>query len=205
MSKWDTGITWHTTEVSRDDMTPVSLEFVRDKVLRAYTENVEDDLIDHYIRAAAAFGERICGQHILPKTLTLVLSAFPADGIIEFADAPIRDVLSVEYLDEDGVVQTYGGSPPSWTFLPAGRYHKARLLPGIDETWPTTIDRPNAVTVTFTVGYEAAEDVPVELQQAIAVTVGEFYKSPDLSNNDSQQANVLRLEHFWPRRWANGV
>ena len=47
--------------------------------------------------------------------------------------------------------------------------------------------------------------IQIVVQQAIAVTVGEFYKSPDLSNADNMQANVLTLAHFWPRKWSNAL
>jgi len=202
---WDTGVLWRTDVVSADaEFLAIDVPFMRDRVLRAYTGNVEDLLIEHYIKAATAFGERLRGEHITPKVMTLTIDGFPS-GAIEIAEGPVRSVSSVAYVDANGDAQEYGGSPPSWVFQAGGRHRRARLSLGYGESWPTAQSVGDAVVVTFAVGYETAEDVPADIKQAIAVTAGEFYKNPDLSNADGQQANVLTMEHFWPRRWSNAL
>lgn len=206
VAPWDHGLRWRVTEVSRDEQfLALRLDFVRDLVLRSATGNVEDELIEHYIRAATAFGERQTGRHISPKTLQMQLDAFPS-GAIEFADGPIRSIESVSYLDSDGVSTVYDDvSPHTWVFVPGGVARRSVLRHAYGDTWPSALGQPGAVTVNFTVGYESATDIPHDIRQAIAVTVGEFYKSPDLSNADDMAANVLGLEHFWPRAWSNAL
>lgn len=203
---WDDGITWRTVETARDDrFLAIKAEFYRTHVLRASVDEVADELLQQEIKAATEMGERISGAHITPKTLQLLLSGFPASGRIEFADAPVIAIDSVAYIDGDGAEQDYGaGSPPGWTFIPAGRFGRAVLQTGSSGAWPSAYTRPDAVTVTFRVGYETAAEVPFGIRQAIAVTAGELHKSPDLSNADGLAPNVLKLEHFWPRRWSNG-
>lgn len=202
MAAWDAGIRWSTQVAQRDpDFYAIPLDLA--KSVCNIVRPDQDVLLYHYIKAATAFGERLRGEHIEPKTMTMTLSGFPVGGI-EFSDVPVREIVSVDYVDGDGTTQAYGGSPPEWVFLPAGRDSRARLLRIPGGEWPATYAQDNSVVVTFTVGYETDADVPAELAQAIAVTVGEFYKSPDLSNGDESQANVLNVAHFWPRHWGNG-
>ena len=202
---WDDGIEWRTDITSVEpDFYAIPIGFVKSAINVVRTD--QDVLIQHYIRAATGLGERLRGEHIAPKTMTLTLSAFPSSGVIEFADVPVREIVSVEYVDGDGASQTYDpGSPPEWVFESGGRHRRARLSPIPGGSWPTAGTQNDAVTVTFTVGYETDSDVPPEIAQAIVVTVGEFYKSPDLSNGDGLEANVLSVAHFWPRRWSNGL
>ena len=205
VAPWASGLSWRTDIVSTDqNFLAIDVPFMRDRVLRAYTEGVEDGLIEHYIKAATAFGERLRGEHITPKVMTLTLDAFPS-GPIEFTDGPVLSVASVGYTDGNGDSQIYGGSPPSWVFQSGGRSRRGRISLGYGESWPTAQAVGDAVVVTFSVGYETPEDVPADIKQAIAVTAGEFYKNPDLSNSDGQAANVLTIERFWPRRWSNGL
>lgn len=203
MSAWDTGVRWQTAILERNTaFVAVAVEFLRQHVLRAGDE-VSADAIKFLIQSATALGERWTGAHISPKTLTLTLDAFP--DVIEFADGPVREVTSVTYIDAAGAEQSLDVSPPAWVFVDGGRFQRATLRPAVGDSWPATQVRPDAVVVTFTVGYETAAAVPVEIQQAVAVTAGELYKSPDLSNADGLTPNIITLERFWPRRWANGV
>jgi uncharacterized phiE125 gp8 family phage protein len=199
---WHDGIEWRTATTATDDnFLAITVDFAKSALNIVRTD--QDDLIEHYIKAATLMGERLSGQHISPKTMTLTLSGFPT-GAIEFADGPVRQIASVTYLDDDDVEQTYDtASPHDWVFEPGGRHRKARLTPVPGGSWPTAATRNDALTVTFYVGYEYAEDVPADLKQAIVVTVGELYKSPDLSNADGLEPNVLSVAHFWPRRWSN--
>lgn len=203
---WDTGIKWRVEEASRDDtFLALTVDFCEQYVLRVADGSAESTLVEHYIKSAMELGEKISGQHIIPKTLTMTLDAFPA-GAIEFSDGPVREVTSIAYLDTAGDSQIYDNvSPHTWTFLAGGFSRRALVQPAYGESWPAAIEQPNAVTVTFEVGYALAADVPHRIKQAIAVTVGEFYKSPDLSNADRMEANVLTLAHFWPRNWSNAL
>lgn len=201
MTPWDLGITWKTEVVTTDRNFPaLSVQFLASKVLRVVTDTVEYDLINGYLQAAIDLCERESGERIRPGTDRMYLSGFPT-GWIVFPEAPVREVTGIEYVDSDGATQPYGGSPPSWVFVPAGRYGKATLEVGLGESWPSARAQANGVIVTYTVGYERERDIPANLKQGIALVVGELYKSPDLSNADGNIVNVLGLERFWRRRW----
>jgi uncharacterized phiE125 gp8 family phage protein len=201
---WDYGVQWRSDVVSTDTtFLAISVDFA--KAVLSVVRDDQDDLIEHYIKAATAFGERYRGEHITPKVMSYTLSGFPT-GAIEIADGPIREITGVSYLDDDGDANDYDAvSPHTWIFEPGGRHRSARLSSIYGEAWPTPATRANAVTVTFSVGYETPDDIPADIKQAIAVTVGEFYKNPDLSNSDGMSANILSLQQFWPRKWSNAL
>jgi len=216
---WDTGVEWRTDLVASDgNFLALDIEFVAQKVLRAPTEGHEDDLIRGYIQAATRFVAHECSEAIWPETHRMLLSAFPSSSscgvsapygsasynsspYIEFPVAPVREISSVAYFDGDDE-QSLTSSPPDWIFLPAGLRQRARLYPSAGASWPTSTPvRPDAVTITYTVGYERGEQIPQLLRQAIALVAAELYKNPDLSNADGQVANTLALTRFLPRRW----
>lgn len=203
---WDQGVQWRTAVTVTDPAwLAVDQTFITQRVLRAFTNDAEAELIEFYIRAATAFVERRRGEHVAPKTLTITLDAFPA-GAIEFVDGPVLDVSDVTYFDSDGIATTYDNvSPHTWVFVSGGRMGRASLQPAIGSSWPATSVQPNAAVVTFTVGYTDPADVPIEIQHEIACTVGELYKNPDLSNAEGQTANTLGLMELFPRRWSNGL
>lgn len=210
LKPWDTGIEWRTDLVSsNDNFLAWDIEFIAQKVLRAPAEGHEDDLIRGYIQTATRFVAHECSENIWPEAHRMLLSGFPvasyasaglSSPYIQFPVAPVREISSVVYIDGEGE-QSLTSSPPDWIFLPAGLRQRARLYPAAGASWPATSTRPDAVTITYEVGYERGEDIPHLLRQAIALVAGELYKNPDLSNADGQVANTLALSRFLPRRW----
>lgn len=198
---WDTGITWKTERVSVNaSFRPFSVAFASERILRTVTDQLEDGLVDDLILAATELCERESGSLIRPAQHRMLLSGFPCGSIV-LPDAPVREVLSIDYVDADGATQVYGGSPPSWNVVTAGRFGKATIELGVGESWPSARTQGDGVVVTYTVGYETPDEIPPLTKQAIALVVAELYKSPDLSNGDGQVANVLGLSRFLPRRW----
>jgi hypothetical protein len=96
---WDLGIEWRSDVITTDpDFLAISVDFAKSVLNIVRTD--QDALIEHYIKAATAFGERYRGEHIAPKTLTVTMSGFPT-GAIELVDGPIREVTGVTYLDDN--------------------------------------------------------------------------------------------------------
>lgn len=198
---WDHGVRWKTELVSTTaGFLALDVDFVIQKVLRAVTDVNETELIEGYIRAATQICKRCTDESVNPERLNLILDRFPARQI-ELQSPPVRSIVSIEYYDSENVLQAYGGSPPSWIFVTGGRHGKPTVQPGVGQTWPATAVRPDAVTVTYDVGYVKRDQIPPLYSTGIALVVGELYKNPDLSNADGQTENLLGLSHFFPRRW----
>lgn len=85
---------------------------------------------------------------------------------------PVSEVNSIQYYDEDDVLQT----------LAASAYHvdnvmdRARIVLDDDSDWPEVEDKPNGVKITYTAGYTNAAAVPAQLKYAMLLMIGEMYE-----------------------------
>ena len=191
---WHHGLTLQHELVSvTENFLALSVSYVTEKVLRAFTDGHEDDLVANLIRAATEIAEDHMHRAVRPSVRRLYLSGFPT-SYLELTP-PVLGVDTVQYYDGDNTIQNYGGSPPSWTLV------GFRLEPGVGEVWPATADRAGAVVVTYQAGYASREDIPWKIRHGIAVLVGELYKNPDLSNDAGQVPNLVNLDHFFPRHY----
>lgn len=192
----------YSTERTITDRTfrAIDVPFVTQLVLRAFTGNAEYQLIDTYIAAAQDLYEAETNESLWPQTIVRTASAFPC-GAFELPHSPVVSVSSVAYYDSSNAAQAYGGSPPSWVFISGGETGRSVVQVGASELWPSTYDRLDAVSVTYTAGYSDPEDVPARIKVGLAVAVGELYKNPDLSNDMGQQENTFKLRHFFRNKF----
>jgi uncharacterized phiE125 gp8 family phage protein len=188
---WDEGVRWHLEQVEAPDMTldALSVPFVRDDHLRAANGTAENDYIERLIAVSYQRAERKSWRSILTQDWALVLDRFPCSGAIVLPRPPLQEVLSIEYVDENGDEQTWSGSPqPYIVSRPSGpTAGKAVIRPAYDQLWPTIRYQPDAVTVTYRAGYPeigspaTSCDIPEDLQHARLLLIGELYKQRSLS------------------------
>lgn len=198
-SLWSAGLNVRTELVSVDEaFLALDVGFVVDRVLRAFTGNVEDTLVEGYIRAATEIAEHKMQVSIRPQRLALVTDGVPALGIYELPGGPVREVISYDYYDGANALQTLAGSPAPWLFV-QGQPATLQALYGA--SWATVVRRPDAVRITYDTGYATAAAIPWKYRIGIGALVGELYKNPDLSNDQGQIANLINLDHFFPRQW----
>lgn len=128
--------------------------------------DLDDSLLTIMISAAREHGESLTGRSWAPKTLEVVLDAFPA-GSIELPGSPITSVTSVKYLDADGVEQT---------LAPSAYVVDTDSLIGrvVASEWPETDDTVNAVRVRYTAGWTQSTIPPV-LKQWLLIRVASLY------------------------------
>lgn len=142
----------------------------------------DDTLVDDLIARATAKVESDLRRQLVQATYTLKLDAFPDYGLCHYWDAegsirppmpPLAAVSSITYVDTDGATATlattvYGAD----TNVEPGRIH---LL--YNQTWPSTRDVKNAVTVVYTAGFSTtASGVPQEYKGPILMLVGHWYE-----------------------------
>lgn len=132
----------------------------------------EDVLLAAYLAAATQWAEARAGRLFLLKTCVDAFDAFPS--IIEPWRAPLYDVTSIIYVDNQGTERT----------LDASHYRvdksKAwgRITPAYGESWPSTHAVLGAVTVTYRAGYgEEGADVPSLYRNAIMMIAGSLYEN----------------------------
>jgi uncharacterized phiE125 gp8 family phage protein len=130
-------------------------------------EGFDDALINSLITAAREWFE-VALDRIL-KTATWVLKLGGFYSPIELPYPPLQSVVSVAYLDGDGVSQTLGTGVYDvvTSTVPA----QIQLADGQD--WPATDTHPEAVTITFRTGYDG--DVPEMVKCGIKMLVAYWY------------------------------
>lgn len=169
---------------------PVSLTEVK-RALKIDTTTTDDDAeITDWIISAVADVEHDSQRALMPQTWQLKMDEFPSYEI-ELRRPPILTVATVAYVDTAGDSQTLSTSlyDTDLTGEPG------RILPAEGTSWPSTDCVPNAVTVTFTAGYEGA--IPRAAWTAIVLNVRARFGGcePDMA----YWANINRL------RWEGGL
>jgi uncharacterized phiE125 gp8 family phage protein len=136
------------------------------------TRDSQNAIITALIAVARRQVESITRRALITQTWDLHLDAFPAAGqAIEIPLSPPASVESITYVDADGVTQTWDAADYTVDTVT----EPGRIVPAYNESYPSTRDVFNAVTVRFTAGYGAAADVPEGLKQAMRLLIGHLY------------------------------
>src|SRR5215831_749384 len=158
----------------------------------------DDALVTGLIAAGRQRCERVSGRALVTQTWKLTLDQFPGSaqgdplegpgffawgagqGPIRLPRAPAQSVVSVQYTDGAGNLQT----------LPATQYYvdvtaePARIFPAYGTLWPVTLWRAGAVAVTFTAGYGPASAVPDEIKARVKAYVAYVYREREDADED---------------------
>ena len=157
---------------------PVTL--VEAKAFLNVTTADDDTLITSLIAAARAEidGEDgWLGRALVTQTWDLLLDRFPGGSLRNpwsaiFAPLPpLQSVTSLKYLDTAGVEQTLATAK----YTVDAKSEPGRIVPAYGESWPSTRDVPNAVTLRFVAGYGAAAAVAEPLKRWIKSRVATLY------------------------------
>lgn len=134
----------------------------------------DDATITRHIETAIAMidGPDGIGYALDSQTWRLDLDCF-ADGFLSprWRDGvvlplrPVTAVTTIEYVDPDGIVQTFADTTVHLTD------RHAIVRPAAGFVWPTTADHPDAVSITFVAGTGA----PPQLAAAILLIVKGLY------------------------------
>jgi uncharacterized phiE125 gp8 family phage protein len=161
---------------------PVTLLQAKQQTRR--TEVTTDDayLVETLIPAARQRGEQATQRQFQTGTYDLKLDAFPCmddcDGdAIVLPRPPLQKVVSITYVDTDGATQTLSTALYS-VFAPTGPLaQRGWVEPIYGETWPSTRDQSNAVTIRFVAGYgDEPTDVPPRLRMAMLQDIGTLHE-----------------------------
>src|SRR3990172_7803964 len=104
---------------------PVTVEEARE-YCRAPENGDDDVLLDGILRAAVEYAQNHCSVIFAPTTMQHRRDDWPSGWCceIDLPRAPVRDVASIEYVDEDGAVQEVSALDWTWKRTPEiGRAH----------------------------------------------------------------------------------
>jgi uncharacterized phiE125 gp8 family phage protein len=182
----------------------LTLSYVQDHI-RALGQT-DANLIAVWIDAAAMYFESQTGRQLLTATREAWIDAFPflgASGLearIELPHPPLQSVVSVKYIDGNGVLQSFvGGSPLANLFrtsAPAGpTAARGYVEPLFGQAWPVARDETGAVRIQYTCGYgNTAAAIPALVRQLLCYLVGHFdtFRS---AVHEARRGQVLELPY----------
>jgi uncharacterized phiE125 gp8 family phage protein len=130
----------------------------------------EDALLDIWIQAAREKIEERTGLSLITQTRVMKLDHFPRCGYIELLYGPVQSVV-VTYQDENDATQTLASSEYWLDTHGICTIH-------VKNYWPSTKDRPAAVTITYVAGYgSTAASVPAALRSAVLMRLAHMYEN----------------------------
>lgn len=157
---------------------PLDLEEVKKQ--RRFSSTSLDTRFDAWISAARQQFEQLTGLQLITATRVFLMERFPIQPSIRFWRAPVQSVESITYLDGSGVEQTL--DPASYEAYPPF-VSKEAVNPGgvqllANASWPTSLDRPSAVRITYKAGFgDAPGDVPELIKDyALMQYIGDFHR-----------------------------
>lgn len=136
----------------------------------------EDDYITSLIIAGREWAEGVTRRAFISRTVRLSLDEFPTEIKLPFGKT--QSVSTFAYTDADGNAATLASGS---TYTLDSDSEPARLLPYYNTDWPSVYGIPNAIQITYVVGYGAAATaVPTSIKQAILLAVGHWYEHREM-------------------------
>jgi len=166
--------------VTAPTVEPVSLQEAKDHL--RVDNDVEDALIEALIAAARQHldgRDGWLGRQLMTATWDLTLNDFPGPDFIRLPLPPIQSITSITYVDTAGASQTFEASKYS---LSADKHWRPRVDLAHNESWPSTRNQRDAVTVRFIAGYGVQRDLPAPIRAAMLLMVGNLFENREEIN-----------------------
>lgn len=153
---------------------PVSLEEAKAQLR---VDGLDDDAyIVNLIKAARQHTENVTWRALITQTWDVYFDRFSSE--IEIPLGQLQSVVSISYVDTDGITQTVDSS--IYDVDTDSDPGKISLSHG--QSWPMIRPQRNAVTIRFVAGYGNQSSVPFTIKQAILFLVGHFYENRESSS-----------------------
>lgn len=151
--------------IEQPKIEPVSIAEVKTQL--GIDDTRSDDLIARRIVEARKFAEEHTGRALITQTREKRWDCFVDEHELPSA----LSVVSVEYIDTDGALQTLSADQYELDTYPSIPYVQAAN----NVTWPSTYSKRNAVRIQYTAGYgPKATDVEPLIREAMILLVGHW-------------------------------
>lgn len=156
---------------------PLTLTEVKDHLRVDGTD--EDALIEGLIDAVMTHidgRDGWLGRALLTQTWEWRFDSFRAemkrDGSLSVPLPKLQSVTSIAYIDTAGATQSWSSS----LYTVDANRKPGRIVPVFGESYPTTRDVIDAVTVTFVAGFgDNPEDVPAAIRSGMLLQIDDLY------------------------------
>lgn len=177
-----------------DDPAEFPVTLTEAKLKLKVTSDDENNVITNLIKTATAICEADAGVSFISQERTVTLDRFPC-GTIILPYGPVTEVTEFTYIDTDGNEQSL---VEDTDFILDIHNNPARVQ-AVD-TWPSTKDRINSVTVVYTAGFGAASDVPQCAKDAILSLVATMFE-----HRQDEESGTLNLITWNARRMLDPI
>lgn len=176
------------TRTTEPTVEPVTLAELKEhgRILHSY----EDTYLEGLLIVARAWCEKYLGQSFVTQAWQQKLDQWPCYtntnrfGEIQLAYGPLQAVSAVQYYDSNNTLATMPSTDYTVSVGNVGR-----VAPAYNRYWPTTVSRPDVVSVTYSAGYggasastdaaASARAVPATIKHAIKFYALHMYQLRD--------------------------
>jgi uncharacterized phiE125 gp8 family phage protein len=156
-------------------LTVVSLEEARTHLRLPPGDGSLDSEVTTLVKTATEIFEEATWRALLTQTWRLTLNRFPCEIVVP--RPPLQQITSIQYVDEDGVLQTLAAGG----YLVAADAEPATITPAYGEVWPTT----------RCAGYgDTPASIPEGVRQAIKLMIGDWFKNREANISGTNIAPV---------------
>ena len=181
--------------VSEPTVYPVTLDEAKEWLRIDGTSS--DAEVHAIIQAATKVAEHWLNRPIISRQYDLVMDEFLP--VIEINKLPVTAVSSITYDDVDGVSQTLASS--AYKVSLGAKYENCRIQPAVNQTWPSTYNDLDAVTIRFTCGYGASwNDVPQTVRTGILFICAGMFDTRCVTEEYDMKSNPTAMACFAAER-----
>lgn len=171
----------------------ISMDLIRRRVRR---EIGEDDEALELLQASAISHldgcEGILGRALVSQEWVDIWQRFPTEDRMPLVLAPVLEVVSVAYVDLQGVEQVLPEEVYQLHKNQTGTFY-LHLHAGVG--WPATFARDDAVKITYSAGYGPdPKDVPATIRLAALDLIDQWYEADPAVTSSTPRAMPATIE-----------
>jgi len=180
------------------DSEPISLDEAKTHLEVQGTS--KDAFITSLIKVARKKCESYAGLSLITQKRRVVLDYFPSDNMcrtivpIILPYGPVQSIESFTYVDSNGSEQTINEGADGYSLdIHSDVARVFKLSDGSITEWPSTMTKPNVVTIEYIAGYDSVSgdtDFPDQALQAILLEVGSMFEN---RQNEIVGGNISEL------------
>lgn len=142
--------------------------------------DADDTLITGLVITAREEVERVSCHALLTQTWEQVMDNWPAGDEIRLLHPPLQSVISVKYIDTDGVEAIWDPAH----YLVDTDNTPGRIVLRSGQGWPAASLRPvGGIRIRYVAGWANAGLVPQSFKQAMLLLVGQWYENREAAGD----------------------
>lgn len=165
------------TVVTPPTIEPLTVDEAKKQVELSGSDDTHDEHLVEIIQSAREQWEHDTDSALLTQTLRVEVDLFDSE-MVRLPSRPVQSVSSITYYDSGNVQQTV--STDIYSLDANNRAVRLKY----DQLWPDTIERWDAISITYVAGYTSRRLVPSVAKQAMRLLVGYYFENRDMLAND---------------------